>query len=168
MQHCRTEWRALTSWVKYDAARGARGLLFTSSRNIWTSGGRGRGGGGGGGGGDIVKQLSWIELRYSAFENRPCSDINARKMSSWIPSFSSSSTALQTTRDSKQYVLFCSARATLLCRSLFCTGHKLKFKRSSVVNKAVNVACQHVFTLCLKAQHYCYSNGGSVLLVEFG
>lgn len=51
--------------TKYDAAGGsrhsARGLLFTSSRNIGSAAGEE------GGRWNIVKQLSWIELRCSAF-----------------------------------------------------------------------------------------------------
>ncbi len=61
---CRTELRPLTSClhgVKYDAVRGARGLLFTSSRNAGSAAGEEEEEGGG----EIVKPLSWIELRVA-------------------------------------------------------------------------------------------------------
>lgn len=119
--------------VKHDAARGARGLLFTSSRNIWTEEEEEKEEQG------VGKLLSWIELRYSALENRPYSDSNSRKMSSWSLISYSSWTALQTT---VCIVLF--SCASLLCCSLFSsqvTRWSSSVQVSSTKLESLNVAC---------------------------
>ena len=144
-KRCLTTWRVPTSrlpWVKHDAAGGARGLLFTSSRNVGGAvEGRGGGGGGGGGGGEVVKQCSWIEFHCSAFEETRRLTLPPGKCHAEPPHLSSRR-ALWTASDLHSTYCFGfssgAAGPAAAVVSALCSPHRLlKSSGSSGVNKPV-------------------------------